>query len=238
MCFGRSDRTDYALSNACDDCFLCCATNQLFEIRSNGYTCFHPQFDSVPCNCRQEPTAAMLRIWTIDNTWMHRRANSVENIASCQVDGCGSVKIQINARSVGRNNCIDNVHHVAFRKVMCFEPLSTDAVSTIDVQAGLSSHDFRVHNHLRADLTEIHSDQTPHADISTAGLGLQPKAPEIPKHDQTNKASHESGNQQANHQKHLEVDVFKILLSEEDHGILVFRNRVKVVGQLVWIDLL
>ena len=88
---------------------------------------FDSHFDSVLSNRTQCRLAAATHVGTIDHFRMNARPHRVVNVASRQIDGRGTIKVQINHRSVRGDDRRDHLQHVTPRQIMCFKSSSADA---------------------------------------------------------------------------------------------------------------
>jgi len=109
---------------------------------------------------------------------------------------------------------VENIHDVPFGQVVGFESLGADPHASIDVQAGLGRHDFRVDDDRRADLSEVHSDQARHRNICTAHHGLNPKASEVPKETDADQGRQGAKDQQHDEQGGLGCELGACLLGK------------------------
>jgi len=105
-----------------DDGFFGRSADQLFEVRADGNARPGTELNAVAADGAQRSFGIGLRIGAVDDLGIDARPDGIEHVAAGQVDRGGAVEVQIDVGPMGGNDRMHDLHHVATREVMRFQP--------------------------------------------------------------------------------------------------------------------
>ena len=105
---------------------------QAVNVGAHGYACLYLQLNAVLGN------SAYYR--SFDNLGVNAHLHSLQHITACQVNGTATLKAQLNLRSVGSNQSINNAVYVTACQIMRLQLVN------INIKACLIRLNQRQHN--------------------------------------------------------------------------------------------
>ena len=135
---------------------------QAVNVGTHGYACLYLQLNAVLGN------SAYYR--SFDNLGVNAHLHSLQHIASRKVNGTATLKAQLNLRSVGSNQSINNAVNVTACQIMRLQLVD------IYVKTCLIRLNQRQHNLRRGHTAQAHTDEVEDAYINTGGNGGNPQS--------------------------------------------------------------
>jgi hypothetical protein len=100
---------------------------------------------------------------------------SIEHVATGEIDGRGLVEIQIDVGTLGGDDGVDHARHVTTSEVVGFEPAGGNAILGVGSDSCLHGHDLAIDDDSGIHLPQPHADEAPHAHPGVGHEGLQPE---------------------------------------------------------------
>jgi hypothetical protein len=183
VAFGRANGGDNSLPYAGDDRFFCGPSDKLCQVSAHSHPGTDAEFDPVLGDSAKSCLGGG-RIGAIDNLGIDAGLDGVEHIAAGEVDGGGTVEVEVDIGAVGRNDSTNDSRHISPGQVVGFEPSGCNSRRRVGPHTRLHGGDLGLDDRLRIYLAEAHPDEAQGIERNIRDKGLEPESQVVPKHHQ------------------------------------------------------
>ena len=162
MGFSRTDCSNNAFTNTGNDGLFTSTTDKAFDIGTHSDTGLGAQLNAVFGDSSYDRG--------FNDFGGNRHLDSLENIASGQVDGADLLECERNIGTLSSDQGVDDAVHITTGEEVCFQ------LGNVEIQTGLVGFDQRIHQTGRSNMTDAHTDQGRDRYMHTAGHGANPHA--------------------------------------------------------------